>query len=105
MSDVPNPDQLVQIEHAPPVVQGWMNAPLEIKKGIACWGSKPKNIEYIGLPNPREWSPFDEDWKPDGNPENNPLGAEKHWGLFTVYRKAKRVMYDLHPERIPENKP
>ena len=40
-----------------------MNAPLEIKKGVACWGSKPKNIEYIGLPNPREWSPFDEDWK------------------------------------------
>ncbi len=32
---------------------------------------------------------FDEDWK--GNPDN-PLGAEKHWGLFTVDRKAKKVM-------------
>jgi exo-beta-1,3-glucanase (GH17 family) len=29
---------------------------------------------------------FDEDWK--GNP-NDPLGAEKHWGLFTADRKAK----------------
>ena len=29
---------------------------------------------------------FDEDWK--GEP-NDPLGAEKHWGLFTVDRKAK----------------
>jgi len=32
---------------------------------------------------------FDEDWKGD---LNNPLGAEKHWGLFTVDRKAKLVM-------------
>jgi exo-beta-1,3-glucanase (GH17 family) len=32
---------------------------------------------------------FDEDWK--GDP-NNPLGAEKHWGLFTVDREPKLVM-------------
>ena len=32
---------------------------------------------------------FDEDWK--GDP-NNPLGAEKHWGIFTVDRKPKLVM-------------
>jgi exo-beta-1,3-glucanase (GH17 family) len=32
---------------------------------------------------------FDEDWK--GNPRD-PLGAEKHWGLFTVDRKPKLVM-------------
>lgn len=38
---------------------------------------------------------FDEEWK--GDP-NNPLGAEKHWGLFTVDRKAKLVMHALYPE-------
>ena len=32
---------------------------------------------------------FDEDWK--GDP-NNPLGAEKHWGLFTVDREPKQVL-------------
>jgi len=32
---------------------------------------------------------FDEDWK--GNPDN-PLGAEKHWGLYTVDRQPKKVM-------------
>jgi exo-beta-1,3-glucanase (GH17 family) len=31
---------------------------------------------------------FDEDWK--GAPDS-PLGAEKHWGLFTVDRKPKQV--------------
>jgi exo-beta-1,3-glucanase (GH17 family) len=32
---------------------------------------------------------FDEDWKGE---TGNPLGAEKHWGLFTVDRKPKQVM-------------
>ena len=38
---------------------------------------------------------FDEDWK--GNPDN-PNGAEKHWGLFTVNRKAKLVMHKMYPD-------
>lgn len=42
---------------------------------------------------------FDVDWK--GNPEN-PHGAEKHWGLFTVDRKAKRVMYEDYPDLVEE---
>ncbi len=41
---------------------------------------------------------FDEDWK--GEP-NDPLGAEKHWGLFTVERKAKMAMYDLYRDLVP----
>lgn len=38
---------------------------------------------------------FDEDWKGD---ENDPLGAEKHWGLFTIDRKPKRAMQELYPD-------
>jgi exo-beta-1,3-glucanase (GH17 family) len=38
---------------------------------------------------------FDEDWK--GDP-NNPNGAEKHFGLFTVDRKAKLVMQERYPD-------
>ncbi|WP_185957428.1 glycosyl hydrolase family 17 protein [Saccharicrinis carchari] len=37
---------------------------------------------------------FDEDWK--GNPDN-PMGAEKHWGIFTVDRKPKLVMKEFYP--------
>lgn len=46
---------------------------------------------------------FDEDWK--GNNEElqqDMSGAEKHWGIFTVDRKAKPVMYDLYPDLHPE---
>jgi exo-beta-1,3-glucanase (GH17 family) len=42
---------------------------------------------------------FDEDWK--GNPDNT-LGAEKHWGLFTVDRKPKMVMKSLYPELLDD---
>jgi exo-beta-1,3-glucanase (GH17 family) len=60
--------------------------------------SQEKQKRYVG--ELMEWSKqnyittfifeaFDEDWK--GNP-NDPLGAEKHWGLFTVDRKPKMVV-------------
>ncbi len=38
---------------------------------------------------------FDEDWK--GNPDN-PMGAEKHWGLYTVDRKPKKVMQPVYTD-------
>jgi exo-beta-1,3-glucanase (GH17 family) len=38
---------------------------------------------------------FDESWK--GSPD--PAEPEKHWGLFTVDRKPKRVMRGLYPEQ------
>ena len=37
---------------------------------------------------------FDEPWK--GSPD--PLEPEKHWGLFTVDRRPKRVMQAVYPE-------
>lgn len=38
---------------------------------------------------------FDEDWK--GDP-NNMMGAEKHWGLFSIDRKPKKVMQEKYPD-------
>ena len=38
---------------------------------------------------------FDEDWKGD---VHDPLGAEKHWGLFTVERNAKLAMQERYPD-------
>ncbi len=43
---------------------------------------------------------FDESWK--GDP-NNPLGAEKHWGLYFEDRRPKQIIRELAPaERRPE---
>jgi len=40
---------------------------------------------------------FDEPWKGS----SDPLEPEKHWGLFTVDRRPKRVMQALYPELAP----
>ena len=44
---------------------------------------------------------FDEDWKGDAG---DPLGAEKHWGLFTVDREVKLASRRLYPD-LPPAKP
>ena len=63
MADTPKPDELAKIDHTPPVLRGWMDTPAEIRPGIACYGSKAKDLKYVDMPNPRDWSPFDDDWK------------------------------------------
>ena len=40
-----------------------MDTQPEIRPGIACYGSKAKDLKYVDMPNPRDWSPFDDDWK------------------------------------------
>lgn len=54
---------------------------------LMAW-AKEKNITVFFF------EAFDEEWK--GDP-NNMMGAEKHWGLFTTDRKAKKVMQELYP--------
>jgi [DsrC]-trisulfide reductase subunit K len=56
------PETLLQIETRPP--QGdWKNPKVEFHKGVFCYSALPKNLNYLGLPNAREWQPFNEDWK------------------------------------------
>jgi Fe-S oxidoreductase len=57
---------LTRIDYAPPRTD-WMETPTVIRKGMYCYGSNPKSVEYVGLPNPRPWNPTEEDW---GLPEN-----------------------------------
>ncbi len=44
--------------------KGWMRElPVEIKPGMHCHAALPKRLETVGMPNPRQWSAMDEDWK------------------------------------------
>ncbi|MBW1817293.1 MAG: (Fe-S)-binding protein [Deltaproteobacteria bacterium] len=63
MADTPKPEETARIDHSPPFFEGWMDKPLDIKKGVYCYASKPKNLEAVGMPFPKEWSPTDEDWQ------------------------------------------
>lgn len=62
---VPKPNELAY-NHTPPQ-QWWMDTKPDFRPGTWCYPGKPKNLEVLGLPNPREWSPTDEDWKLPSN--------------------------------------
>ncbi|SPF49219.1 DsrC-trisulfide reductase [Syntrophobacter sp. SbD1] len=65
MAKVPKPNELV-IEHGFPQT-GWMDTPAVFRPGNFSYPGKAKNLQALGLPNPREWSPLDEDWKLPSN--------------------------------------
>ncbi len=60
--ELPKPEQLIQIDHRPPNTD-WMETPTNIRKGMYCYASNPKSVEYLGLPNARAWNPVEDDWK------------------------------------------
>jgi Fe-S oxidoreductase len=60
--DIPKQDELLKFDYNPPH-QGWMDTPVEFKHGNYCYAAAPKNLVTLDLPNAREWSPTDEDWK------------------------------------------
>ena len=58
----PKPEDLIRIECRPPD-RGWLDPSVVFRKGTFCYGAAPKNLEYLGFPNPREWQPYEQDWK------------------------------------------
>jgi Fe-S oxidoreductase len=62
MAKLPKPEELSKIDYTPPKT-GWMDTPVVLKEGMYCHGSKPKSLEIVGFPNPRDWRPADADWK------------------------------------------
>ncbi len=62
MAKLPKPEELAKIDYTLPKT-GWMDTPVVFKEGMFCHGSKPKSLELVSFPNPREWRPADADWK------------------------------------------
>ena len=56
------PEDLLTVDYRPPET-GWMDTPVDFRPGSWIYPGKPKHLEYLGFPNPRQWSPTDEDWK------------------------------------------
>jgi len=55
-------DERFAISHELPK-KGWMDSGADFKKGTYCYGAMPKHLNYLDLPNPRPWQPYEEDWK------------------------------------------
>ena len=56
------PEDLLTVDYRPPET-GWMDTPVDFRPGTWIYPGKPKHLEYLGLPNPRQWAPTDENWK------------------------------------------
>ena len=56
------PEDLLALDYRPPET-GWMDTPVDFRPGTWIYPGKPKHLEYLGLANPRQWAPTDEDWK------------------------------------------
>ena len=56
------PEPLIHIDLKPPRGD-WRSPQVEFRKGSYNHSAAPKNLEALGLPNPRLWQPTDQDWK------------------------------------------
>ena len=61
--ETPKPDELIESIASRPPVTGWMDTPVNIRKGMYCYASNPKSVETLGFPNARQWNPLDDDWQ------------------------------------------
>jgi len=62
MSEELTPEELLSSIAPKPPETGWMDTPVDIKKGIYCYAANPKSVEYLSLPHARQWNPVEEDW-------------------------------------------
>lgn len=53
---------LKEVSYDPPK-EDWMDAHPDFRKGTYCYSAVPKHQSYLGLPNPRQWQPYEVDWK------------------------------------------
>ncbi len=60
----PKPEEITKsLDYKKTPETHWMDTPVEFRPGMYCYGTRPKYLEEVGMPNPREWSSADEDWK------------------------------------------
>jgi Fe-S oxidoreductase len=61
--DLIKPEELLSNSTYKRPATGWMDTPVNIRPGMYCYAGNPKSLEYVGLPNPRQWNPMEDDWK------------------------------------------
>jgi len=62
MAKPPKRDEILDFNYSPPA-SSWMDTPVEFKPGMFCFGAKGRNLEAVGFPNARDFSPAEDDWK------------------------------------------
>ena len=65
LDSMPKPEEL-KIDYKLPRSQ-WLDTPVNFQPGTYSYSTKPKSLQTVGFPNPREWQPPDQDWQLQDN--------------------------------------
>jgi Fe-S oxidoreductase len=58
----PDHARLAAVDYTPPR-RSWRDPRVEFRKGTYNYAAPRKHVEFLGLPNPRNWQPTDADWQ------------------------------------------
>ncbi|MGC8605692.1 MAG: (Fe-S)-binding protein, partial [Desulfomonilaceae bacterium] len=61
LHDLPKPHDLMNIDLKKPPETGWMSNPAVFRDGTYSYPAAAKNLKILGMPNPRQWGPTDDD--------------------------------------------
>ncbi len=82
------PEELAKVDYDPyQDKKDWMDPAVTFRKGTFCYSAAPKNLEYLGMPNARKWSPTDKDWKlPENWKEIILKGIKERLGKYRSFQ-------------------
>jgi len=79
-------DELLKFDYNPPKTD-WMDTPVNFRPGSWIYPGKRKHLEYLSLPNPREWAVTDDDWQlPDNWKEIIHNGIRERLDKYRTFR-------------------
>ncbi len=89
---LPKPDELAQVDFRPPR-KSWLDQKVDFSKtGSWSFSGAPEALEYLDLPNPRKWQPYEDDWKlPDNWQETIIKGFKQRLDRF----RSLKVFMDI----------
>ncbi len=82
--------ELLNIDYDQVPDSDWMDTPVDFRPGTFIYPGKPARLEYLDLPNAREWSVLEEDWKLQDNWKQ--IVLEGMAERLTKYRSFKLFM-------------
>ncbi|MFH2055749.1 MAG: sulfate reduction electron transfer complex DsrMKJOP subunit DsrK [bacterium] len=89
---LPKPDELAQVDFGTPN-KPWLDTKVDFsKKGNWNFAGAQEALEYLDLPNPRKWQPYEADWKlPENWQEIIIKGFKERLGRF----RSLKVFMDI----------
>ncbi|MCL5270258.1 MAG: (Fe-S)-binding protein, partial [bacterium] len=62
MAALPKPEELARVSFQS-TSENWLDTRPAFRSGTWSYSAKPKALQTVDFPHPRDWSPADEDWK------------------------------------------